>query len=71
MNNRIYQGQDSQWYYRVRGNQAVGPFETYNDAQRKLDKQMKAWTGRGGPLSTWPRSWQPARMLRRSATRQT
>ena len=71
MNDRIYQGNDARWYYRVRGNQVVGPFDTYNDAQSKLNKQMNHWTGRSGPIAVWPRHWQPARLLRRSATRQT
>ena len=71
MNDRIYQGHDGLWYYRVRGNQSVGPFDSYVDAQTKLQKQMRSWVGRGGPIAVLPRSWQPARIFRRSATRQT
>ena len=71
MNDRIYQGEDELWYFRVRGNQSVGPFDNFGDAQAKLNKQMKSWTGRSGPVAALPRNWQPARIFRRSATRQT
>ena len=56
MNDRIYQGEDELWYYRVRGNQSVGPFNSFGDAQTKLSKQMKSWTGRSGPVSALPRN---------------
>ncbi|NKC00672.1 MAG: hypothetical protein GKR90_19565 [Pseudomonadales bacterium] len=71
MSDRIYQGEDNQWYYRVRGNQAIGPFESHSEAQSKLSRQLKTWTGRSGPAAVWPRDWHPGRILRRSATRQT
>ncbi len=71
MHDRIYQGEDEQWYYRVRGNAAVGPFNNRMDAERKLGKQLRSWGGNAGPLASWPRGWHPARVFRRSATRQT
>lgn len=70
INDRIYQSDDGQWYYRIRGNQIVGPFESRAEAQDKLSRQVRLWTGRAGPLGSWPRQWHP-RFFRRSATRQT
>ena len=70
MQDRIFQGDDDQWYYRVRGNKAIGPFATRGDAEHKLNKQLSHWGAGNGPLASWPRNWQPGRVFRRSATRQ-
>ena len=69
-NHRIYQGDDGLWYYRVRGSQDVGPFDTQFEAEQKLTRQMRLWTGAAGPLAAWPRDWNPGRLFRRSANRQ-
>lgn len=71
MTDRIYQGQDESWYYHVRGNQRNGPYKSRIEAQQALDRQLAMWTGGTGPRAVWPRDWNPARFLRRSATRQT
>lgn len=70
MQNRIYQGDDGQWYYRVRGNHSIGPFDASTDAERALNQQLRSWVKRG-PLNALQRTWHPARLLRRSATRQS
>ena len=70
MQDRIFQADDGQWYYRVRSNQDAGPFASRAVAQRKLDKQMRMWTG-FGPLANWKRALQSNKVMRRSATRQT
>ncbi len=72
---RIYQedaGQDEgQWYYRTRGNKAVGPFDNKPAAEKALKKQIRSWAGRVSPKPVWPRTWHPIRLFRRSATRQS
>ncbi len=70
MNDRVFRAKDDHWYYRARGNQDIGPFDSRFEAERSLQKQMRGWTGIGGPLAVWPRSWQPGKFFRRSATRQ-
>jgi hypothetical protein len=69
MHDRIFQADDQSWYYRTRGNH-IGPFNSRQEAELKLRKQMRSWTGRAGPLASWHRNWQPTRIFRRSATRQ-
>lgn len=70
MNDRIYQGTDQLWYYRVRGNHDIGPFDSRLDAERKLNRQLRSWGAIKGPAAAWPRGWHPGRLLRRSAARQ-
>lgn len=70
-NERIYQGENQQWYYRVRGNHEVGPFATHSLADAALKRQMKGWRGMAGPKIQWPRSLQPGRLFRRSVSRQS
>lgn len=69
MDERIYQADDGQWYYRARGHQDAGPFESQEQALTALRKQIRDWRGRANPRATWPRTLQPTRFLRRSATR--
>jgi hypothetical protein len=39
---RIYQGKDAQWYFNVRGNQSMGPYDTYRIAESALQKHVSA-----------------------------
>lgn len=72
MSERIYQGEDDQWYYRTRGKHAVGPFANRLLAEQALAKQVRSWSGqRADPRSVWPRGLQPSKIFRRSATRQS
>ena len=71
MHDRIFQGEDNAWYYRVRGNHEMGPFENRRVAEEALAKQMRSWAGRAGPSATWSRTLHPARIFRRSAPRQS
>ena len=65
MNDRIYQDVDECWYYRVRGNDCMGPVETVTDAERALHRQLKHWGGLPKPIRSVPRAWHPARLFRR------
>ncbi len=65
---RIFQGEDQQWYFNVRGNQAVGPFPSRGDAGDALTAHVRVCQRRTDAISPWPRDWSPARLLRRSAT---
>ena len=42
MQDRIFQDSDQQWYYRIRGNDKVGPFASRLEAELKLEKQILA-----------------------------
>jgi hypothetical protein len=66
--NRIFQGEDQQWYFHVRGNQAVGPFLSFNDAGDALGKHVSNCKRRTDELIPWPRDWTPARLLRRAVS---
>ena len=46
---RIYQHNDDQWYFNVRGNQAMGPYATHLDASTALDKHVGACHRRVAP----------------------
>lgn len=39
---RIYQGEDAQWYFNVRGSQSMGPFDTYHSAELALNNHVSA-----------------------------
>lgn len=72
MKDRIYQdGEDQLFYYRARGNQVVGPFDTRQHAQKSLDRLTRQWAASPRQKSTWSLGLQPARIFRRSATRHT
>ena len=71
MHDRIFRGDDDAWYYRARGNTQIGPFSSYADAERALQKRIRSWAGRTKPRTKWHHEWRPAKMLRRSATRHT
>ncbi len=65
---RIYQADDAQWYFNVRGNQRIGPFGNYNDAETALHRHVNTCHRRvtGGGL--WPNILNPLR-ARRQRTR--
>lgn len=65
--NRIFQGDDAQWYFHVRGNQAVGPFTSAQDAGAALGEHVKTCKRRTDFTVPWPRGWAPTRLLRRAA----
>ncbi|XOV84039.1 MAG: DUF6316 family protein [bacterium] len=69
MDERIYQTEDGQWYYRVRGHQDAGPFPSEEAAATELRKQIRSWRGRTAPRKVWPRNLPTSRFFRRSATR--
>ncbi len=63
---RIFQGEDQQWYFNVRGNQAAGPFPSFKDAADALARHVKVCKRRTDFTLPWPREWTPSRLLRRS-----
>ncbi len=65
---RIFQGSDQQWYFNVRGNQAVGPFASFHDAGNALSTHVKTCKRRTDATAPWPSDWNPARLLRRAAS---
>ncbi len=69
MNERIYRGDDDSWYYRARGNDAVGPFLTRQAAEQALSKQMSSWSGNTRPRAVWARHLPSNKLFRRSAPR--
>jgi len=71
VNDRIYLGDDDHWYYRARGNTSVGPFEHRQQAEQTLAKQIRSWSGRAYPRTSWSGDAKAPRIFRRSATRQS
>jgi len=69
MTDRIYLGEDDMWYYRVRGNDAVGPFETSHHAERALRKRIEGWNGRGLGKPALAQAMRATKIFRGSATR--
>ncbi len=68
---RVYQGDDNQWYFNIRGNQPLGPFETYHLAEKALHDHVSRHSARVSSRIRWPRVLKPTRILRRSAPRHT
>ncbi len=69
MDERIYQTDEGQWYYRARGHQDAGPFPNEEAAEAALRKQVRNWRGRGTPRKSSPGNLTTLRFFRRSATR--
>ncbi len=69
MSERIYRGDDDSWYYRARGNDAVGPFLTRQAAEQALSKQIRNWSNTGLPRTVWTRHLPSNKLFRRSAPR--
>lgn len=65
---RIFQGEDQLWYFNVRGNQAVGPFASLNDACDALNAHVRSCKRRTEFTLSWPQEWHPARLLRRAVS---
>lgn len=62
---RIFQGEDQQWYFNVRGNQAVGPFASFADADDALKRHVHTCVRRTQAVALWPSQLTPSRLLRR------
>ena len=69
VNERIYRGDDGSWYYRARGNDAVGPYDSLEAAEQALNRQVRSWSGRGKPRTIWSQHLPSSKLFRRSATR--
>ncbi len=61
---RIFQGEDQQWYFNVRGNQAIGPFESLAEADVALKRHVRNCVRRTQGGIVWPSQLTP-RLLRR------
>ena len=66
---RIYQGEDAQWYFHVRGNQQMGPFATNGEAEAALDAHVAACRRRLELTSLLPSVLAPFKGRRQAATR--
>jgi hypothetical protein len=62
---RVFLGEDGQWYFNVRGNQANGPFPSKNDAEQQLLRHVHACRKRVEGGLAWPQDLRPTRLLRR------
>jgi len=64
---RIYQGDDHDWYFTVRGNQAIGPFPSFHDAETALTQHVKKCSKRVNGKPGWPRALSPVGFKRRGS----
>lgn len=62
---RVFLGEDGQWYFNVRGNQADGPYASQREAEQHLLRHVNACRQRVEGILPWPRQLHPARLLRR------
>jgi hypothetical protein len=51
---RITKHEDGQWYFRVRGNQLIGPFENSEEAEKAFARYRRIWSGRAD--FHWPKT---------------
>ena len=61
---RIYQDEDQQWYFKVRGNQTMGPYPSHADAAHALNVYVSACRERVEGRLRWPRFIHPWRFRR-------
>ncbi|MCH1550929.1 MAG: hypothetical protein L7T19_07180 [Pseudomonadales bacterium] len=67
INKRIYLSDDDQWYWRLRGGDTVGPFDSQEAAELSLAEKMRSWHNpKGRPIKQ--AKTRLAFLLRRSAT---
>lgn len=67
MNERIYQDENRNWFFHVRGNQIVGPFVSYELAEHALAKHVATCRHRSAGRFFWPRNLLPGRIFRKVA----
>jgi len=65
---RVFLGEDGQWYFNVRGNQATGPFASRREAEQQLIRYVNACRNRVEGTVAWPQQLNPTRLLRRLRT---
>jgi hypothetical protein len=65
MKDRIFLGEDQQWYFNVRGNQAVGPFASSEAAADALTEHVRSCKRRIELTLPWPTEWRTLRLFRR------
>ena len=63
---RIFQADDGQWYFKVRGNQNMGPYPSHSDAVHALGVYVSACRERLEGRLRWPRIFHPLRLRRAS-----
>ncbi len=64
---RIYQGEDAQWYFNVRGNQTIGPFTNHLEAESALADHVQACRRRLDFTSFMPNLLAPLKVRRRGS----
>jgi hypothetical protein len=65
MKDRIFLGEDQQWYFNVRGNQAIGPFVSSQAAADALSEHVRSCRRRVELTLPWPIEWRAPRLFRR------
>lgn len=65
---RIYQGEDAQWYFNVRGNQTIGPFTNHFEAESALSDHVNACRRRLEFPGLMPNFLGPLKSRRRAPT---
>jgi len=62
---RVFLGEDGQWYFNVRGTQPNGPFNSQIEAEQQLIRHVNACRHRVEGTMAWPHQLNPSRLLRR------
>lgn len=70
MDDRIFQDSDELWYYRARGGQKAGPFESRAQAELALAKQLRSWGADPKPKAVL-QNWRPKKLLQGNLMRRT
>jgi len=52
---RIFEAEEGGWYFNVRGNQSVGPFASFHQAESALGRHVSHCRNRLDIKVTWPR----------------
>ena len=57
MENRTYQAEDNKWYFRVRGNYSIGPYDNKELAEEALTQKLHSWGAAPKPKKAGWRFW--------------
>jgi len=62
---RVFSGEDGQWYFSIRGNQASGPFPSRQVAEQQLIRHVNACRKRVELGTLWSQEFKPGNWFRR------
>ncbi len=68
---RIFKRQDGRWYFRIRGNTSMGPYETHREANDSMARYVASCRRQSELRFVWPRWLHVRHWIRRVSEHET